>query len=398
MRDDALATLGAASPAFTIDSVTPYTLAENAHVAYEVLGTFEVPNYVDPVPVGPQTGYRLHLGPDGLPAQNGTYQAEFRARIPRSALDGTPHGVIIHGHGLNGTHAQISKDTFDEIADTEHFIWVGCNMIGMSNEDVPTIVEMLGDMSHFPVLADRLHQGALDHVFLARAMKVGFDQVPEISALGVVVDPTQLYYNGISQGGIYGGTHMALAVDVERGHLGVPGNNYSTLLQRSSDFGVFFVVLSSIYTDPRDQQVLLGAIQGLWDAVDPVSHYRHITEEPFPGTPAHAVLLASAKGDWQVANLTNEIVARSGFVALLPGYGKPVALTSETPYPVTGSGLVMYDFGNPWPPPGNKPPVDAVGDPHGKPRSLPEHNAQMLHFYRTGEIIDTCGGDGCTPN
>ena len=74
------------------------------------------------------------------------------------------------------------------------------------------------------------------------------------------------------------------------------------------------------------------------------------------------------------------------------------ALTSETPYPVTGSGLVMYDFGNPWPPPGNKPPVDAVGDPHGKPRSLPEHNAQMLHFYRTGEIIDTCGGDGCTPN
>jgi len=399
MRDDAFATLGAASPAFTIDSITPYQMIDSPDVAYEVLGTFAVPDYMQPKPIGSQTGYRFHLGADGLPEQNGTYQAEFRARIPWSALDGTPHGVIVHGHGLNGTHSQISKDTFDQIANTEHFVFVGCNMIGMSHEDVTTIIEMLGDLSEFPALTERLHQGVLNHAFLARAMKVGFDQVPEIAALGVVIDPSQLYYNGISQGGIYGGTHMAVSLDFERGHLGVPGNDYSTLLQRSADFGVFFVALSSVYSDARDQQVLLSTIQNLWDSVDPVSHYRHLSLDPFPGTPSHQVLLAQAKGDWQVSNLTNEIAARSDLgIALLANYGRPVALVTETPYPITGSGVVSYDFGNPWAPPGNLPPFDDVGDPHNKPRSLPAHNQQMLHFYRTGEIIDVCGGDACAPD
>jgi hypothetical protein len=38
-----------------------------------------------------------------------------------------------------------------------------------------------------------------------------------------------------------------------------------------------------------------------------------------------------------------------------------------------------------------------VGDPHEKPRRLDAHNQQMVTFFRTGQIIDVCGGDGCTP-
>lgn len=306
---------------------------------------------------------------------------------------------MIHGHGLNGTHGQIRGEHFDKIAYQEKLVITGCNMIGMSSEDVDVILELLSDLSGFPAVGDRLHQGVLDHAFLARAMKTGFDQVPEIAASGLVIDPGAIYYSGISQGGIFGATHMAMSLDITRGHLGVPGNNYSTLLQRSVDFNPFFVLIGFGYPDARDQQVLLGAIQNLWDRVDPVSHYRHISTDLYPGTPPHSVLLASATGDYQVALLTNEIATRSDAgVALLPGYGKEVALVEPSPYPHTGSGLVNYSFGNPWPPPGNKPPHDDVGDPHGKPRSLDWHNAQMMHFYRTGEIIDVCGGDGCTPD
>jgi hypothetical protein len=272
-------------------------------------------------------------------------------------------------------------------------------MIGMSHDDVPGILEILVDLGRFPILADRLHQGVLDHAFLTRAMKVGFDKVPEIAATGLVIDPTALYYNGISQGGIFGATHMAMSLDITRGHLGVPGNNYSTLLQRSNDFSSFFVVVGIAYPDHRDQEIALSAIQTLWDRTDPVSHYRHISLDPFPNTPSHAVLLAQAKGDYQVSPLTNEVVTRSGVgVALMSSYGKEVPLVMETPYPHVGSGLVSYDFGNPWPTPGNHVPTDDVGDPHGKPRKEANHNAQMFHFYRTGEIIDVCGGDACTPD
>lgn len=399
MRDEALAQLGDASPAFEVKQITTYTEAENAEIAYEVLGTFDVPDYTVEVPIGVKKGFLLDWGADGLPKQTGTYKAEFRARVPRSAAGGEPHGVFIHGHGLNGTHGQIAAGHFDKIANEEKVVVAGCNMIGMSSEDVDTILEILGDLSRFPALADRLHQGVLDHVFLTRAMKLGFASIPEVAATGLVIDPEAIYYNGISQGGIFGATHMAMSVDIQRGQLGVPGNNYSTLLQRSTDFVAFFLVLKYVYSDPRDQQIALSLIQTLWDRTDPVSHYRHISAEPYPGTMPHAVLLGSAKADWQVALLTNEIVTRSDVgVALLPGYGKEVPLVTETPYPHTGSGLVNYDFGNPWPPPGNLPPYDDVGDPHGKPRSLDWHNEQMFHFFRTGEIKDVCGGDGCTPD
>jgi hypothetical protein len=64
-----------------------------------------------------------------------------------------------------------------------------------------------------------------------------------------------------------------------------------------------------------------------------------------------------------------------------------------------GSGIVLYDHGNPWPLPGNLPPLkDSLGDPHGKPRKMAHHQAQMVHFFRTGEIKDFCGGDGCKPD
>jgi hypothetical protein len=405
MRDDALAALGDARPAITVSKVKEFTVEENADIAFEVEGTYSVPHYLSPVTIGNAKAFRLDLGADGLPVRGEASEAGFLMRVPRSALPVSPatkgeaHGAFIHGHGLNGSYGQVRDGWMSRFANQEKFVVVGTNMLGMSSEDVDAIIAMLSDMSAFPALPDRLHQGALNHVFLGRALKRGFDQIPELASRGIVIDSSQVYYNGISQGGIFGATHMALSPDITRGQLGVPGNNYSTLLQRSTDFGPFFIFLKAIYSDPHDRQILLSAIQGLWDSVDPVSHYRHVKVKPHPKTPSHDVLLASATGDYQVALLTNEVVTRSDVgVALLSGYGKDVPLVTPVTYPFKGSGLVNYSFGNPWPAPGNLPPSDGVGDPHGKPRGLDHHNQQMAHFWRTGEILDVCGGDGCTPD
>ncbi|MBM4357290.1 MAG: hypothetical protein FJ096_04195 [Deltaproteobacteria bacterium] len=405
MRDDALAMLGDARPAITVTTVNEFTVDESPDIAFEVEGTYSVPHYLVPVTIGNAKAYRLDLGPDGLPRRGDSIEAGFLMRVPRSALPvppatkGEAHGAFIHGHGLNGSYGQVRDGWMSRFANQEKFVVVGTNMLGMSSEDVDAIIAMLGDMSEFPALPDRLHQGALNHVFLGRALKRGFDAIPELASRGVTIDPKEVYYNGISQGGIFGATHLALSPDITRGQLGVPGNNYASLLQRSTDFGPFFIFLKAIYADPHDRQVLISLIQGLWDAVDPVSHYRHVSANPHPNTPAHSVLLASATGDYQVALVTNEVVTRSDVgVALLPGYGKEVPLVTPVTYPHQGSGLVNYSFGNPWPAPGNLPPGDDLGDPHGKPRNLDHHNKQMAHFWRTGEIIDVCGDDGCTPN
>ena len=61
--------------------------------------------------------------------------------------------------------------------------------------------------------------------------------------------------------------------------------------------------------------------------------------------------------------------------------------------------MVLFDFGNPWPANGNRPPMAVmVGDPHERPRRSVVHQRQIATFFRTGEVVDVCGGDGCRPD
>ncbi len=217
--------------------------------------------------------------------------------------------------------------------------------------------------------------------------------------MGITIDGAALHYSGISQGGIYGTTVTALAQDFTYGHLGVVGQNYNILLDRSVDFTEYLGHINAAYPDRFDTPVLMECIAVLWSKVDPVSYYRHLADDPFPDTPAHRVLAAQTQGDWQVAPITNEITARSGVgVALMENYGRAVPLVEPTAYPHEGSAVVNYAFGHAWAPPGNiPPPEDDLGDPHGLPRREAHHAVQMIHFLQTGEVIDVCGGDLCDP-
>jgi hypothetical protein len=293
----------------------------------------------------------------------------------------------------------------------------------MSEPEYSGAIQIVANFSLFPLIADRLHQGMLDWILLTRAMRERFATLDIAVQNNIQIDREQVYYSGISQGGIFGATFVATSPDVTRGHLGVPGHNYSILLHRSKDFDPFFAIMRATYPSPIDQAILLSAAQLLWDGTDPVSYYRRLSEDPFPGHPAQHILLAPAKGDYQVAVVQNEVVARSNLgVALMKNYDdeRTVWGIDETPYPHTGSGVVLYDFDDSWPEPGNRVPAGDYGntcdgssdcpdgyrcsdgvcsrDPHGKPRYLDHHNQQMVHFLRTGTIIDVCGDDGCRPD
>lgn len=403
MRDVAFEQVGPKGPPLEVDPASGlafFDQASSPYIALEVRGTMEVPHFLEEVEVaGGNKAWRFHAPQGGVPSLNGTRKAEFRLRIPWSALDGSPHGVMVHGHGQNGTHGQIATEFYDGIAYNEKMLIVGCNMIGASQEDLPAMASVIYDLSAFHTMTDRVHQGMVEHLLLVRAMRERLVDVPELAELGLTLDSEAFFYAGISQGAVYGTTFMALSQDITRGHLGVPGSNFGLLVRRSQNFHEFFAMLHISYSDFVEKTLLLAAVQTLWDTVDPVSYLRHIKVDLLPDTPPHEVLLASATGDRQVALVSNEVMLRSGVgVALMPDYGKEVPLVTPTAFPHQGSGLMNYDFGNPWPPAGPKPPKDDVGDPHEKPRTLHWHNAQMMHFFRTGVIIDVCGGDGCTPH
>ncbi|MEI8258856.1 MAG: hypothetical protein WCJ30_24570, partial [Deltaproteobacteria bacterium] len=246
------------------------------------------------------------------------------------------------------------------------------------------------------------HQGLVEWTLLGRAARERLQGEQHMMDHHVVVNHSEVYYSGNSQGGIFGGTFMAISPDVRYGHLGVPGNNYATLLPRSHDFTRFFDMLQSNYASIEDQAVGIAALQLFWDTTDPVSYMRHITAEPFDTASPHYVILTPAKGDHQVPVFTNEIAARSNIgIGLMAHYDyqRSPALIDQTAYPHMGSGVVLYDFGNPWPSPGNHVPEDTGTDPHESPRRAAWEQEQVVHFFRSGgEIIDVCGGDGCRPN
>lgn len=401
MRDDALAFVGQDGPELTVTSSAVFSTADDPEMRVRIEGTVRVPAYTKPKSFGIFTHTVLDLDADGLPRRSGSKDVHFWMVVPQSITTTASHGLIQYGHGLLGSGSQTLGGHNKTIANRYNYIFFGCDLAGFSEQDELAVGVAVNNMSAFEWVGDTIHQGLIDYLLVGRAVQRHVAEIPALQ--GANIDPSRFYYSGISQGGIFGGTYMAISTDVTRGHLGVPGMNYNLLLYRSVDFTPFFDMLRVSYPDSADQAVLLGLAQLMWDGTDPVSYYRNISGSPLPNTPQHEVLAAPAKGDYQVAVLSMEIVARTlgTIMPILNPYDferTPFELIPAE-YPRVGSGIVLYDFGNPWPAAGNAPPLeDQLGDPHGRPRRLPAHNRQMDHFFRTGEIIDVCGGDGCRPD
>ncbi|MBA2626235.1 MAG: hypothetical protein H0U89_11615 [Acidimicrobiia bacterium] len=411
IRDDAFASLQGAAPDFSVTGVEdfPDPVAE-PQLRRRVSGTFSVPSYLTGTGA---PGSRFTVGPDDLPVRNGDLEASFICNVPRSVVG--PGGAVaparlgVYGHGLLGGNGEVNAGNVQDMAVEHNFVFCATNWIGMASEDIGNAVAILGNFSLFPTLADRVQQGILNTLFLGRLMvhASGLAASPAFS-LGTpevpVLDRSDLFYDGNSQGAIIGGAATAVAQDWTRAVLGVPGMNYSTLLNRSVDFDTYALIFEPAYPDPLDRQLVLSLVQMLWDRAEANGYAHHMTDDPYPGTPAHDVLLHVAFSDHQVANVTAEVEARTiGAAArqpaLAPGRHSDVEPLWRIPaipaYPYDGSAVVYWDSGNPPPPPTNIAPRDGE-DPHEKPRRQPAARLQKSAFLRTGgAVVDTCGGVPC---
>lgn len=416
IRDDAFGRLGHGAPAFSVTGVSNLTPAQDPKIARVVTGTFDVPSYLDQ-PGGPP-GSRFHLGPDGLPAQlpGNVQKANFECTVPRTAVaDATDPGAtvypghpMLYGHGLLGTADEVTDSPIESMAGQGNFVVCGTDWLGLASQDVGTDAGILSDLSRFPILPDRGQQGMLDFLFLGRLLTspAGFvaNAAFQAGAAHPVVDTAQpLVYYGNSQGGIEGGALTAVSQEFTRAVLGVPGMDYSLLLNRSVDFDPFGALLNGSYPDKLVQQIDLGLIQMLWDRSEADGYAQFMTEDPLPGTPPHQVLMEEAFGDHQVANIATETEARTIGAAihqpgLAPGRSPDVVPFYGIP-PLSGpttsrSALFVWDSGTP-PPPLTNTPNRAGADPHGVPRAQPSVQHQGATFLLDGLVTDPCGDAAC---
>lgn len=502
IRDDALAALGDDTPADgivqgeapTISNVTVSDRVGDENIAREVRGVITVPSYLN-IPNGP-AGSRFYYAPsadglygDGLPDRNpikGTQTFDFLCRIPRRAFDGAQDpatatkGVAqrpaLYGHGLLGSQSEGSGQ-IGAIIQEVGMVYCATDWIGMASHnfdptqpfdtvyydpplgDVLNVLTLLIDMSNFTTLTDRVQQSLINFTYLGRAV-MHPDGFCKLDAFKVgdqcLLDRTELYYDGNSQGGIIGGALLAVSPDIKAGVLGVPGMNYSTLLSRSVDFDLYATFFYASYQASLDQQFVLSLIQMLWDRAENDGYAWSLAAgKNLPGATPKRVLLHPAFGDHQVTMTTAEVMARTiGAGVHCPAVARgsspqrgrgvyelvnaaigldPLDLNrrhpDDEPYyaipcltnPHVGNALVVWDSGPTLradgtprndaddsgeklsgvapPPVTNTPPRPELGygaDPHEYPRSTAASRQQKDAFYRpNGAVVDTCGGKPC---
>lgn len=415
IRDDAFESLQGDSPAFAVDQVQEGGEdGDDPRIARRVTGQFDVRSYLtgDGGP-GERFSYEADAGPDALPKRNGDIRASFICNIPRTALadDGTvrPGMPVVYGHGLLGSADEVDAGNIIDMIDEHGYVYCATNWIGMAEEDIGNAARILQDFTGFPTLADRVQQGILNTLFLARMLvhPDGLRSDPAFQGKGgkPVIRGDEAFFDSNSQGAIIGGAATAVAQDWKQAVLGVAGMNYSTLLQRSSDFDTYEAILDPAYPDEIDRTLGITLAQMLWDRAETNGYAAHATDDPYAKTPAHRILLHEAFGDHQVANVALDVEARTmGAHAHLPALAKGRS-DDRTPlwgiegigrYPYAGSALVVWDSGTPAPPAVNLPPSDGK-DPHEDPRAQRPARRQKAAFLRpAGKVIDVCAGKPCT--
>ena len=264
-----------------------------------------------------------------------------------------------------------------------------------------------------------------------------------------ILDRSELFYDGNSQGGIFGGTLIAVSPDIRAGVLGVPGMNYSTLLRRSVDFDTYAPALYNAYRSSLDQNFVLSLMQNLWDRSDTNGYAQYLRPgNNLPGTPDDKrVLLHVGFSDHQVTIYSAEVEARTiGASTHCPGFisgtspqrgntvtSSPHPFVGNDPldnnrrhpddeplfgipcltYPHTGNTIIEWDSGprfdangeerpNGYSPPPitNTPPRPELGygaDSHEHPRSDPMVRVQKSEWLKPdGRLVDVCNGEPCT--
>jgi hypothetical protein len=394
MRDEAAAYQAPSPPpAVTFTTVTELP-AELPDLQRRILGTFTVPSYLTDDDFG-----GFDAGPDGEPTIRGYGQFPLAIHVPACASTATlPLPVMIYGHGSYSTAAkEMATDYQREIINRLCVVEVGTDWIGRAVDDAQFLASSLVmDANQYAIPTERIQQAQVNVLTLARLIRAGgLSALPDLALGGKpLVDASRVYYYGISEGGIQGGTFLALTPDVDRGALNVPCGFWSSFFWRSSDFSLFFPGFQDAYADPLDLQVTVAMTQPLWDYSDPATYAAHLLRDPLAGSTAKKVLYQEGHYDASVPNQNTRAMVRSMGMKLLRPVVEPVFGVDEADGP-QDSAYTQFDIGAS--PLGQDDVPPATTDTHETIRTLEPVKQQLQMFLREGgQVVETCGGKPCT--
>jgi len=442
MRDESLGWLAGLAPedvsGFQNLEVVDYgDCSDPAQITWrKVKGDFDGPNYMTGNIDNPFQLSVLNVDGDGMPVRNGTFPFAWSVAVPCSVYLGEESGhPLLLGHGFLGTGESMvqgfaaggffgSDPPVGYIAGATD--WRGLSRGITGPDGLNILLNVIGTkagghrFNTFEALPHRLKQGMVNTLVLSRMMKSGFfNRLPELQrvpgdpASGVFTPDEEMFYFGVSLGGIYGTMYAGLNQDTIRHNVVVPAMNFSVLEQRSTQFPIFLQLIADVgLTDPMDLALLLGVQHELWASADPTGYIRNVTgtvDPPLPDTPAKKMLVTVAFLDKQVSNQAANIFTRSMGIPNLVGSvqhrlpGIPdVAADWADGDPGLDSAMQIFDSGyfDIF-----DPAYDAVVpalaniipsskcDPHGAPLATPAALDQVAAFLQPGgAVYNFCDG------
>jgi hypothetical protein len=412
----------AAPPTFTVDSVEELDCSAPGAVTGRIVrGTYQSPLFLDGDLLN-NTVQLMNVDADDIPVQNGVTNPDYTISIPCAVFDGTGDVArpLVLGHGLfgrgDGLVVQI-PELAGAVLGEFNFISGATDWRGLSGQDLFWVAgQILGigtnQLNNFPALPDRLRQGMLNTLVLGRMMKRGLfnsDPAFQVAGEGVFPGPAEeMYYYGISLGGIMGTWYAALMPDIERYGVDVPAINFSFLLQRSTQFEAFEAIFDGIgLTDPMEVALGLQLLHELWVSAEPAGYARHVTRDPLPGSGDPAKLFMTVAWlDKQVSNQASEVAARTlGLPNLTSSIAQGLVGIPDVDTGVSGpqdSAMVIWDTGSfdildpaqePFIPALANEIPSGVCDPHGFRPTIPASVEMLVNFLQPGGQIESlCDG------
>jgi len=413
-RRDAFERFAAGTEGVGDCTVTSVEEDVNERIWRRVRGTFKVPLYMTTA----YEGARTYRGDDGLPAYNGVAEAPFEVVIPPSVRDRVmrgdgPGAMLQYGHGLLGSAGQVSSGGTTPAYQGSELVGFGTTYWGLSEADEAEIItNAVTNFGNFAMVGERLVQGTINSLLLQKTFATG--SCAELAELTMTVgeenrllaNTEEMYYYGISQGGIMGVTLAALSDTIDAYVLQVGAINYSIMLRRSVDFLPFERIFDQWYGSKLDRDWFLVSTQAIWDLAEPATFAPHVFRDPLADdvdVSRKRILYQTSLYDAQVPTVASDIAART---LGLPFYRSSVYepwgvgdgaddVIDATDGP-TSSGYVIYHLTNVAPIPEGSNVAEEDNDAHNDLRFTEPMLRQLDEFCRPdGRVIDTCPDGSC---
>lgn len=395
---DHIAQVDPATINFTIDELQENP---NEHLAYLVKGKFYPPNFLD-------DKSELVLDENSIPVEQEERNGyDFTMAVPIVALEKGNLGLWLMGHGLFGTGRPMvagsgAESLMHPWTNELEAVLIATDWIGLSGGDRDLIInEVIPNLDRMRLVTDRLVQSHANNLAL---VELAIDGLTAGDVLPVphdepLVNGDNVFYYGISLGGIQGSGQTALSPRIDRSVVAVPGAGWVNLIQRSTQFEPLEVLFDNLYPDPLTQMVLLGAAQTFFDWSDPGNLAQLIKNPDDPNAPEKVVVIQEAIGDCQVSNITTDLLVRSMDAKHLEAATDPIYGVETVSAPYKGIGItqirVESDLAAFFPLDANVTP-EVDNGVHNSGVLRENIFEQVSHLYQYGELIHPCDGP-CDP-